>query len=329
MPGAQPRGTHAFEPSSQPVLNNVDMTNADSEDEGEDEPLLDLSLANIPQAMQPMPSSTFPLVTLNHGIPSGATPTIASSGSNSALLPLNPSFSESTTSVSVGTRPPPSSSLPPTFLPTILSQQRDLSISMGSINSRESESDAASGSNRKRKYDRRSASDTRSKRSLKSKTSELNPVIISNALNSTLNRLADVMEKTLDATAPTIAPPPVTAIPTTTPPATTIPLTAESRTAQPLDTSSNSSSASPEEILNQAIGITTSDYSLTEDQILAASLFFNSASDDAIRAAHTYIALGKNKVVQHRFLLRQLETLFPGKGKGRAAADSDDGSMTF
>ena len=60
----------------------------------------------------------------------------------------------------------------------------------------------------------------------KSKTNDLNPVIISNALNSTLNHIANVMERTLDAT--------TTAIP----------------------------------------------------QLLSASLFLTSGSEDAVRAAH-------------------------------------------
>jgi hypothetical protein len=79
---------------------------------------------------------------------------------------------------------------------------------------------------------------------LKSKTSDVNPVIMSNALSSTLNRLADVMEKSLDASATALAP--------TAPAAPTIPTIAaliESQTAQ-LSSQSNPPLASPEEILN-------------------------------------------------------------------------------
>ena len=61
---------------------------------------------------------------------------------------------------------------------------------------------------------------------------------MSNALNSTLNRLADVMEKTLDATATAIAPapPPIT---NATPPTSvssilTPPIDSESQTTQPV-----------------------------------------------------------------------------------------------
>lgn len=77
-----------------------------------------------------------------------------------------------------------------------------------------------------------------------------------------------------------------------------------------------------------------SDDSLSEDELLAASLFFTSASDDAVRAARTFVALGNNKVVQHRFLLYQLNVaaLLPGRGKGKAAEaveDGDDHSMAY
>ena len=69
-----------------------------------------------------------------------------------------------------------------------------------------------------------------------------------------------------------------------------------------------------------------------EDELFAASLFFTSASDDAIRAVHTFIALGNNnQSVKYRFLLRQLDTagLLPGRGKAKAVEDGDDLSMVY
>ena len=67
---------------------------------------------------------------------------------------------------------------------------------------------------------------------------------------------------------------------------------------------------------------------LTKDQLLSASLFFHSASDDAIYAAHTLVALRNNQAVQHHFLLSQLSTLaLSGKGKGKALEDADDDFM--
>ena len=334
MPGTQPRGTHAFDPSgsSSQSAQMLDVVNAEEDGaEDQDGPPLDLSLANIPGA------SAFPLVTPDLGIlASGATPSVVSS-----LPSLDPSSSG-------GVRPPPSSS---SLLPTVHPNSTQLhDISMGSVNSRDTNSDADSSQLRKRKHDGRSASGTRppsSKRSSKSKTSDLNPVIISNALNSTLNRLADVMEKSLDANATAIAPaappgPPATMIPNTTPPIDpsfnfTSPIESQttqpsSMASQPLGPLSNPPSASHEEILNQAITIATSDDSLSEDELLAASLFFTSASEDAVRAARTFVALSNNnQVVQRRFLLRQLDTaaLLPGRGKGKAVEDGDDHSMTY
>ena len=58
--------------------------------------------------------------------------------------------------------------------------------------------------------------------------------------------------------------------------------------SQPLATPSNLSSASPSltEILDQAIRIISADNSgFSEDEILLASLFFTSVSDDAVHAA--------------------------------------------
>jgi hypothetical protein len=56
--------------------------------------------------------------------------------------------------------------------------------------------------------------------------------------------------------------------------------------------------SSSSEILDQAIRIATvDDSSLTENEMLAASLFFTSASDDAVHAVRTDITLGNNRVV--------------------------------
>jgi hypothetical protein len=87
------------------------------------------------------------------------------------------------------------------------------------------------------------------------------------------------------------------------------------------------------EILDQAIRIVSAnDGSLTEDELLAASVFFTGASEDAVRTAHTFITLGKNnQSVKYRFLLRQLNTIghLPGRGKAKAAEDGDDLSMLY
>jgi hypothetical protein len=71
---------------------------------------------------------------------------------------------------------------------------------------------------------------------------------------------------------------------------------------------------SSEAILDQALRVITADEGfLTEDELLAASVFFT--RQDAARAAQTFIALGNNRTVQRRFLLRQLTEagLLPGK----------------
>jgi len=173
-----------------------------------------------------------------------------------------------------------------------------------------------------------------SKKASRSKTDNLNPVIISNALNSTLNRLADMMEKSLDVTV-------ATASNTTTTATASAPTSASSVTpsyivtpstdstqlsSMPSNQSLNLSNLSLSEILDRAIRITTADDGLMEDELLAASIFFISASEDAVHAAQTFIALSTNRVVQHRFLLLQLTSvaLLPGRGKNK---DDDDHSM--
>ena len=69
----------------------------------------------------------------------------------------------------------------------------------------------------------------------------------------------------------------------------------------------------------------------TKDELFAASLFFTNASEDAVCAAHTFIALGDNQSVKYCFLLRQLNIagLLPGKGKAKATEDGDDLSMVY
>jgi hypothetical protein len=196
---------------------------------------------------------------------------------------------------------------------------------MGSANSMKTGtiSDVGSSQSRKRKRDARSGSGVQlssAKRASRSKTDDLNPVIISNALNSTLNRIADVMERSLDATAVVVAPPGPTITPTTS-------------TVPPSINTSSVESQPPAEILDEAIRlISTKGSGLSEDELYSASLFFSSGSDSALRTARTFIALGNdNQSVQNRFLRRHLEIagLLPGKGKGKATEDDDDDDVMY
>ena len=147
---------------------------------------------------------------------------------------------------------------------------------------------------------------------------------MANALNSTLNCMVDVMERTLDASAITTAPPSITA-PTTSTTSSSI-INSSIKPSQSL-----SASVSPAEALDQAIRIISgADSQLTDDQLLSASLFFTSASEDAVHAARTFITLEGNQTVQYRFLLSQLSmSAFSGKGKGKAMNDDDDDFMVM
>ena len=128
--------------------------------------------------------------------------------------------------------------------------------------------------------------------------------------------MVDVIERTLDTTA-------ITAALTTSIPSSPI-ITPSIKSSQP-----SLALAPPVKILDQAIKIISGVNShLTEDQLLSASLFLTSTSDDAIRAAHTLVTLGNNQAVQHHFLLSQLSTLaLSGKGQGKALEDADDDFM--
>jgi len=105
--------------------------------------------------------------------------------------PLSDAFSASGHSL-----PPSSSSLAPTVHPHPASEQGD--ILMNSAHSFATMSNVGSSSSLgKCKRDARSSSiqPPSSKRAAKGKTADLDPVIISNNLNSTLNHMVDTMEK--------------------------------------------------------------------------------------------------------------------------------------
>ena len=134
--------------------------------------------------------------------------------------------------------------------------------------------------------------------------------------------MADVMERTLDASTVTAAAPSALAPTTSIPPPSTLNSSIES--SQPL-----SASVSSAEILDQAIRIISGiDSQLTEDELLSASLFFTNTSEIAVCAAHTFIALGNNPTVQYHFLRTHLSTsALSGRGNAKAVKEGDDHLM--
>ena len=309
MPGIQPRGTHALDPASEWAMEMLSDVNAE-EDGAEDrlDPLDPLDSELPLPATQPASSSSF----VNRHL--GASSSVRSSSVFSSF----PQPHLHGLSSSGGTRPLPPSSIPPSF------------HSMGSVRSIATGSDTGPGDplttvsepGRKRKRDARSVSGIQpvsKKSATRSRANELNPVIISSALNSTLNRMADVMERSIDVT-----------VAINSAPLATAPTTIPSVAPPSVNTSSSSTPLSQTEVLDQVIRTISANACLTDDELLVASLFFNSASEDAVRVAHTFICLGANQKVQHRFLLQQLEIagLLPGKGKGKAVEDGDH-SMVY
>jgi len=298
MPGTQPRGTHAFDPgssSSQSAMQALGVIDAE-EDGAEDQvgpPLDSIAITHPAISSLILPDASS----------SGHTPSVVSS-----LFPLSNAFSASGHSL-----PPSSSSLAPTVHPHPASEQGD--ILMNSAHSFATTSNVGSSSSLgKHKRDARSGGiqPPSSKRGAKGKTADLDPVIISNNLNSTLNRMVDVMEKSLDASQAGLA---VSSVVAPSASQTTQPSSIPSQSLGPVAPAVLSS----EEILQQAVTLTMADGFLTEDELFAASLFFTSSSEDVVRAARTFITLGNNRAVQRRFLLNQLNmaALLPGRGKNK------------
>lgn len=323
MPGAQPRGTHAFNPGSSSCTSaSQALIEVNTEVDGDEDclgPPVDMPAANIPEAFISAVSSLLPTASS----PSQAAGTFLSNATSVTSPPSSSSISPMTHSGRghpiLATNPLPSAT-------NKMSVDSPASLSVVSITQAGSD-DGSSQRHElgKRKYD--ATGDKRpssSKRQSKNKTDALNPVIISNALNSTLNRLADVMEKSLDATAPSAVEPHITHPPSTSSQPPSIP----SQTS-----ASTSATASSSEILDQALRIITADVDnglFSEDEILAASMLFTSASEDVVRIGRTFIALSSRPMVQHRFILQQLEAagFLQGKGKGKAiSVDDDDVAM--
>ena len=145
-----------------------------------------------------------------HATASSPLPTNLGTSSSSSVVSSISLPDLSTSLSSGGTRPLPSSSLPPSVHPWAAQQSN---TSMGSVSSITTGTLSETG--QKCKRDARSMSGMQPPNSKwsSSKTNDLNPVIISSALNSTLNRMANVMERSLDVTAATIthSAPPATA----------------------------------------------------------------------------------------------------------------------
>jgi hypothetical protein len=146
--------------------------------------------------------------------------------------------------------------------------------------------------------------------------------MIINQLNSTLTRLANVMEKSLDVTSTSID----TLTPHPAPSPSSHALLIASQLLGPPSTQLLPSS-SDSEVLNKALGIVMADKDfLSKDDLLTASLLFSNTSNEVVRIARTFIALSNMPMVQHRFLVHQLKEagLRTRKGKEKATANDDD-----
>jgi hypothetical protein len=389
MPGAQPRGTHSFDPGSSSSASATQALNeVNAENDGEEDragPPVGTPMADVPAAFTLAMSSLFPpppdtvsesldgnsqssnvmpppfgsggnVMPPPFGSGGNAMPPRPPFGSSSNAMPPRPPFGSSSDTMppfgsSSDAMPPFGSSsdamppfgshsdaMPPPFSSSISptthgphSQKTHVSVFSALSSTSHSTSSGTrtptTSSKRKRKRDATgdmpSAS---SKRTSKNKTDTMNPVIISSQLNSTITRLVDVMEKSLDVTATSVE------IPTTHPSSSH---TSSIPTQLPAPSSTlSSTSSSDSEVLDKALAIVTADRdrdSLSEDDLLAASLLFSNTSIEVVRIARTFIALSKTPSVQHRFLVLQLKKagLHVGKGKGRAIVDDDDDFPMF
>jgi hypothetical protein len=118
-------------------------------------------------------------------------------------------------------------------------------------------------------------------RTSRNKTETLNPVIITNQLNSTLTRLADIMEKSLDVTSTSID----TLTPHPAPSPSSHALLIPSQLPGPPSTQLLPSS-SDSKVLNKALGIITADKDfLSEDDLLTTSPLFSNTLNEVVRIA--------------------------------------------
>lgn len=181
MPGTQPGETHSFNPGSSSCVlatQALDKVNAeDDEEEDQAGPPVDTPAADIPAAFASTMSTLFP-----HDLS-----TASFVGTLRSDAPP----------------PPSSSSISPTTHPDHVSHSQQ-HISVDSALSCTTSSETSSSQQKCKRDVTGSMPPPSSKRASKNKTETLNPVIISSQLNSTLTRLADVMEKSLDVTATSI-----------------------------------------------------------------------------------------------------------------------------
>ena len=309
MPGAQPRGTHSFDPgsiSTTSATQALDSVNAEKDGvEDRAGPSVDTAMANAAAASEvftsAVPSIFLPVPDLDEV-------------SDTMPPPSSSSVSESATTHPDHVSPPSKHHI---FIKSVLSGSQTTSSDARTTSSKRK---------RKRERDATGLGDMlppSSKRVSKNKTETLNPVIISSQLNSTLNRLADVMEKSLDVTSTSIE------VPTTH----TAPLpSSSSSSAMPsqLPGPPSSTPSSDSEVLDKALGIVTAfNDTPSEDLLFAASIFFSNTSNEVVRIARNFIALSDTPAVQRRFIIHQLKHagLYADKGKGKGKAMDDDFPM--
>lgn len=330
MPGAQPRGTHSFDPSSSGssgVAATQALDKVNEEHDGEEDeagPPVDTPMANMPAVFNSTITSLFPSST----DPSSADTLMANTMPNliSSLFPSAPDPDrdrDHDTASFPGTSSSRADAMPPPFSSSI-SPTSHVSVNHLSVSHTTSSTTPTTSSQRKRKRDSESRDATKdmlapplsTKRASKNKTDTMNPVIITSQLNSTLNRLADVIEKTLDVAA-------------TSEPDSILPSGSQAELPGP-STLPSTSSSSDSEVLDKALEVVTADKDFfSEDDLLGASLLFSNNSSDIVRIARTFIALSNTPSVQHRFLVHQLKEagLHTGKGKGKAIVSDHDFPM--
>ena len=231
-----------------------------------------MPVGNMPTAFTSAMSSLFPPAP--DAAPLGGTPMAnmpaAFTSAMSSLFPPSPdtvSLGGTSSSRSDVMPPPLSSSISPTTHPGHASHSQKRHVSVNSVLSHTTSSlsdTQTTSSKRKRKRDATGdMPPPTSKRTSKNKTDTLNPVIISSQLNSTLIRLADVMEKSLDVTATSTS----IEAPTTTHMASSHASSIPSQLPG-LPSTLSSTVLSDSEVLDKALGIVTVDKDfLSEDDL--------------------------------------------------------------
>ncbi len=293
MPGTQPRGGYAFDPASTSTAASIMLGEVNAEPDGEEDQLGPPVGASTSTSAAALTSAMTTLFTMPRvpGTAYSSTSTV-----DNSLTVVGHEDHLDAVSVVNEALPHPN--------PTTPADERQPSSSHVT-----SPASGVSGSARpgKHKHDASSTPDMRppsSKRSSKTGASgskqepQLSPVVMVNALNGTLNRMVDVMQKSIDVSETLVA---------TNPSALLSPTHLSQVQAAPPASLSTPVTDDDEAMLTEAFHIASVNKEfLNDDEMVQACCLFTEHSSGNIRIARRYLDLKHNPTLQHLYLRKIL-----------------------